>query len=151
MVLASKLIGRFAAAAVLAAFAMVAAPGEVLAQDSCQRDFSIIQKKRMAQIAALNKMAKRNKGKMDPRAACPRLRRLAKIEAELVGYMKKNKDWCQIPDNAIQGATKARARTVQLSGQACAVAAKIRRMQRQARQNAGPAAPPRPKLPAGPL
>jgi hypothetical protein len=106
----------------------------------------------MAQIGVLNRLGKAGKGHMDPIAACPAARALVGIESEMLGYMTKNKDWCNIPDNVIDGFKAARAKSQGFAGQACTVAAKVKQMQAQQRSQAaqGPAAAPL-KLPAGPL
>lgn len=120
---------------------------------SCQDDFQKLSQRRMSQIQVLNSLGKAGKGKMDPMAACPASRKLAAIEAEMLGYMEKNKEWCSIPDNVLDGFKQARAKTLQFSGQACAFAAKAKKMQetqrQQAAQGGGMMAPP--KLPSGPL
>ena len=140
----------FAAGAAIAVSIALTAPA--LAQASCQNDFSLIQGKREKQIAALNAMAKKSKGKLDPIAACPRLRALSATETELLAYMKKNKSWCNIPDNLIEQVEKGQGNTSRMAGQACKVAAQIAVMKKRAAQQAqqGPAVQ-RPKLPAGPL
>lgn len=120
----------------------------VLAQSSCQIDFGILQKKRMGYIATLNKQAKARKGKLDPRRACPTLRRLASAEAEMLKYMKKNKGWCNIPDKPIAQMTQTRARTAKLAGQACRAARTVRR---RGPPRGAARVPQRPKLPSGPL
>ncbi len=134
----------------------IAAPGgfgvsTAAAQSSCQIDFGILQKKRMAQIQALNASVKRNKGKLDARTACPRLRRLAAVEREMVAYMKKNKNWCQIPDEPIKQMTTTSAKTAKTAGDACRAVAMARKAAAQARGAAQSNAIQRPKLPSGPL
>lgn len=122
------------------------------AQSSCQIDFKLLTDKRMSFINALNQDAKRRKGKLDPRSACPRLRGLAKAEAAMLEYMKKNQKWCGIPEEPIKQMEGTRSKTAALAGQACKAAAQIRRMQSPARRaQSGLSAPPRPKLPSGPL
>jgi hypothetical protein len=75
------------------------------------------------------------------------LRKLAGMESELIAYMTKNKDWCAIPDNAIENASTGHAKTAQTAAQACNIAAQMKKAQeQQANGGAGPA-----KLPAGPL
>lgn len=119
------------------------------AAQSCQEDFQKLSEKRMAQIAALNKIGKAAQGKMDPIAACPAARRLVAIENEMFAYMNKNKDWCSIPDTVVDGFKQARAKTQNFASQACAVAAKVKKMQEE--QAAGGPASQVQKLPAGPL
>lgn len=141
------------AVAGLTMLAFLAGPGAANAQ-SCQEDFQKLTQRRMAQIQALNSLGKAGKGKMDPNAACPAAKKLVSIENEMLGYMTKNKDWCNIPDNVLDGFKQAGAKTRSFASQACTVAAKMKQMQQQQREQAanggGMGAPP-PKLPAGPL
>jgi Na+-transporting NADH:ubiquinone oxidoreductase subunit NqrC len=134
--------------------------GAAQAQSSCQDDFQRLTKRRMDAIATLNNHAKSHKGKMDPMAACPMARHLAGVETEMMNYMTKNKEWCAIPDNVIDGFKQARAKTMGFASQACSDAVKFQKMKEQAiRQqkaaaahaadNPGGMAPQ--KLPAGPL
>ena len=135
--------------------AMAAVPALAL---DCNADFQAFTNRAQGLTGALNASAKRNKGKLDPITACPRLRSLAAVQGEMLGYMVKNQDWCHIPDDAIAGAKAARAKSAGYAGQACAAVAQIAKIKRlQAQQaagggqpgNGGPPAPPR--LPAGPL
>ncbi len=138
--------------AALALMLAACAAAPAAAQQSCQDDFQRLSQKRMAQIETLNRIGKAGKGKMDPIAACPATRTLLGIETEMLNYMLKNKDWCNIPDNVIDGFKAARAKSQNFSSQACAFAAKVKQMQQQQREqaaNGGAAAPQ--KLPAGPL
>jgi hypothetical protein len=126
-----------------------AALGPALAQQSCQEDFKKLTERRMGQIAALNKIGKANKGKMDPIAACPMARKLSTIETEMLAYMEKNKEWCAIPDQVVDSFKQARAKTQGFASQACAFAAKAKKMQEQQSQAGGLGQPQ--KLPSGPL
>ena len=77
----------------------------------------------------------------------------------MLAYMVKNKDWCQIPDDAIAQLRASHAKSATFGGKACTVAAQIRKMKSQAAQAAqaggapggigGP--PPAQPLPTGPL
>lgn len=137
----------------LALLAFVAGAGAARAQ-SCQEDFQKLTQRRMAQIQVLNSLGKAGKGKMDPNAACPAAKKLVGIENEMLGYMTKNKDWCNIPDNVVDSFKQAGAKTKAFANQACTVAAKMKQMMQQQREQAanggGMGAPP-PKLPSGPL
>ena len=94
---------------------------------------------------------KAGKGKMDPTAACGAAKKLVGIETEMAGYMTKNKEWCNIPDNVVDGFKQARAKTQTFATQACAAAVKMKQMQEQAAQGGGPGMAPPQRLPAGPL
>jgi len=136
----------------LAAFAFALfAGGGALAQQSCQEDFQKLSVKRMGAIQALNDLGKAGKGKMDPAAACPVAKKLAGIETEMLNYMSKNQEWCNIPDNVVDGFKQAKAKTQNFATQACAAAVKMKEMQEQAAQGGGPGMAPPPKLPSGPL
>jgi hypothetical protein len=154
-------IGMFSlpVVAVLGAMAtpalFLASSGTAVAQSSCQIDFGILQKQRVAQIQALNREAKRRKGKLDPVTACSKLRNLAAIERKMVKYMTENKSWCGIPDGPIQQMTTSSKRTGATAGQACKAASNFRRAKalarRQQQQQSQGLAAQRPKLPSGPL
>lgn len=126
---------------------------------SCDKDFSKLANARVAQIAALNRLSKGGKGKMDPIAACSKLQGLAGIEARMVAYVEKNQDWCGIPDNVVGNIKKGRQNTVAFAGKACGAAANFRKMlaqrnvQRRSAASSGGSQPgPQvQRLPAGPL
>ncbi len=120
--------------------------GGALAQ-SCNEDIGALQQKRNVQIEALNKLTKATGGKLDPIAACPRLRQLASVEQEMLAYMEKNQNWCSIPGEIIEQVKGGVAKTSQIAAQACKIAAQARRMQEQQTQMA----PLAPALPRGPL
>ncbi len=130
----------------LAAAMLVAGAAGALAQ-SCNEDIGAIQQKRNAQLEALNKLTKAQGGKLDPIASCPRLRTLAALEREMLAYMQKNQSWCSIPEAIIEQVKTGSARTSQIAGQACKIAAQARQMQQQG----AAAAPAAPALPRGPL
>lgn len=134
---------------ILALVAILLAAGGAHAQ-SCQEDFQKLTVKRMAGIEALNNIGKAGKGKMDPEAACPAARRLVAVETEMMNYLAKNKEWCNIPDNVVDGFKDARGKTQNFASQACAAAAKMKQMRDQAAAGGGGMMAP-PKLPAGPL
>lgn len=143
---------KLAGASLLGLFVFASGAGGAAAQQSCQEDFQQLTQRRMSQIQVLNNLGKNGKGKMDPTAACPAARRLAGIETEMMNYMEKNKDWCAIPDNVVDGFKQARAKTQSFAAQACSFAAKVKKMQEQQReQAAGGGMMQAPKLPAGPL
>ena len=66
----------------------------------------------------------------------------------MIAYMEKNKDWCQIPDEAIAQLKANHAKSVAFSAKACKVAAQIKKMKEQQAQGGAPQAQP---LPTGPL
>jgi hypothetical protein len=119
----------------------------VPARADCNEDLGKLMQRREAIIQELNAAAKATQGKLDPTGACPKLRKLSGLETELIAYMTKNKEWCAIPDNAIENASGGHTKTAQTANQACTIAAQIKKAQeQQANGGAGPT-----KLPAGPL
>ncbi len=131
------------------AFALFAGfNGASAQQQSCSEDFQKLAAKRMEAIQTLNNLGKAGKGKMDPMAACPAAKKLLGTETEMLNYMSKNKEWCNIPDPVIENFKQARTKSQGFATQACAVAAKMKEAQEQGAQ--GGMAPP-PRLPAGPL
>lgn len=115
--------------AIAALLLAVALPS--VARADCNADFGKLMSKRMAEVAALNSNSKNNGGKLDPASACPRLRSLAAIEGELVSYIEKNKDWCNMPDELVEKMTASRAKTAGFATKACSFAAKMKQMQQQ--------------------
>jgi hypothetical protein len=114
----------------------------------CQQDISRISTERLSAIDALNKLAKANKGKLDPVAACPRFRTLVKIETEFRDYLVKNKDWCGVPDQIVDTVQQSTAKDAATSVKACALAVEFKKAQQAAAQGLAAQAP---KLPTGPL
>jgi hypothetical protein len=132
-------------------FLSLAATGGARAQ-SCNDDIGALGKKRMTHIEALGAISKAHGGKLDPIAACPQLRAMKDIEGEMLAYMVKNKEWCNIPDDFINNFKENTGKTAATAAKACEIAAKMKKMQ----ENGGFAGgtqnlPPPPKLPAGPL
>ena len=74
-------------------------------------------------------------------------------EEALLASMTKNKDWCQIPDDAINQLKASHAQSLSFGAKACTVAAQIAKMKKQAadaaHQGGGP--PAVQPLPTGPL
>jgi hypothetical protein len=149
--LAASTMSR-AATALGAAFLVLSVAGP--ARADCQEDIQGFMKRRDAIIAQLNVMSGGGGGKkkqLDPVAACPKFKSLATILGETVAYMEKNKDWCAIPDQLLEGAKGQRGQFQKTAGQACGIAAKIKEAQKQAAQGGGMGGPMVQKLPSGPL
>jgi hypothetical protein len=112
----------------------------------CSEDIGNLTKKRQAIIDGLNKLAKSSaNGQLDPAVSCPRLRSLAAAEEELLAYLQKNKDWCMVPDEAINNLTMSLNRSKSVSVRACNMAEQIKK-----NEEAGGLGGAQ-KLPAGPL
>lgn len=134
------------------AAALVAAAGP--ARADCQSDIQGFMKRRDGVIAELNKMTGGKKKQLDPIAACPKFRALTKIMGDAEAYFVKNKDWCQIPDQFVDGAKAQRAQFAKTAGQACGIAAKVEKMKKEAARQAAEGVMGQPQaqaLPHGPL
>ncbi len=118
---------------------------------SCNDDLAGFGKERNAEMEALNAISKAHDRKLDPVAACPHLRKMKDIEAKMAGYMAKNKEWCNIPDDFLAKFKENSERTAKIAEQACALAAKAKQMQESGGGGGLGNLPPPPKLPAGPL
>ena len=118
------------------------------AQQSCGDDLQKLQQKRQAALQGINDMVAAAKGKqLDPAAFCARSQPLSVVEVQMIAYMEKNKDWCQIPDEVVNQLKDAHAKTVSFSGRACKAAADQKKAQAQGAAGMPQAQP----LPAGPL
>jgi len=126
------------------------------ARADCQTDIQGYMKRRDGVIAQLKNMTQGKKKQLDPIAACPKFRALSGILGETVAYMEKNKDWCAIPDQMVDGAKQQRGQFASTASKACSIAAKVQQMkaqaEKQAAQGGGMGGGPQvQKLPAGPL
>lgn len=86
---------------------------------SCQIEFQKKTAERESAVARINAMMKR---RPSAQQACNAFNGLVGIENRMLKWMQDNKDWCQLPDEAINQMSEARARTRQVSGQACTAA-----------------------------
>jgi hypothetical protein len=131
--------------------------GPAFANGDCAGDLQKLAAKREDALKGINQMVTAAKGKkLDPEAFCARSRPLNTAEEAMLAYMLKNKDWCQIPDDAINQLKATHAKSVAFGGKACAVAAQIAKMKKQAAEAAQQGggvggAPAEQPLPAGPL
>jgi hypothetical protein len=126
------------------------------AQD-CATDLQALAAKREAALKNINELVASARGKkLDPDAFCARSRPLNIAEEAMLAYMQKNKDWCQIPDEAVNQLKETHIKSVAFGGKACTVAAQIKTMKAKAAQQAQQAQqaggqPAEQPLPAGPL
>lgn len=116
---------------------------------SCGDDLQKLSEKRAAALQSINAMVAAAKGKqLDPTVFCTKSQPLNVVENEMLAYMNKNKDWCQIPDDVIDQLKATHAKSLAFSNKACTVAAQMKKMKEQAEAGGAPQAQP---LPAGPL
>ena len=70
--------------------------------------------------------------KMDPKAACTVFGKLVTNGTTTLKWAETNKDWCQVPDQFVQGLKADHDRVVQMRGRACSFAAKQIEMEKKA-------------------
>jgi len=128
---------------------LAGASGAAFADQSCGDDLQKLAQRREAALQSINGLVAAAHGKqLDPAVYCARSAPLSQAEIAMIAYMEKNKDWCQIPDEALAQLKGAHAKSIAFAGKACNVAAQMKKMKEQAAQGAGPQVQP---LPAGPL
>jgi hypothetical protein len=120
-----------AAAAGLAALTLLAAPAQ--AQNSGCQDGQKLLGERQSLIQQINSWQKK---KVDPATACTVFTRLQGNGSRTLKWMEENKDWCQIPDQAIEAIRGQQGQVGQSRQRACTAAAQFKKMQEQARQQA---------------
>jgi hypothetical protein len=119
------------------------------AQQSCGEDLQKFAQRREAELTVINNLVKSAHGKqLDPAVFCAKSAGLNAAETAMIAYMEKNKDWCQVPDEALAMLKANHAKSLAFSGKACAVAAQMKKMKEQQAAGGGPQAQP---LPTGPL
>ncbi len=118
------------------AVAGIFATAPAFAQSSaCQEGQKILQE-RQNLIQQINKLSAGKKKQVDPRAACTVFSKLVVNGNAGQKWMTDNKDWCQVPDQVIEGFNKDHQRSQQFKGQACQAAAKMAEMEKRAKQQA---------------
>jgi len=134
----------------LAAWVFALAFHSPAAAQDCGSDLQRLAKAREDQLVVINNIVRAAKGKqLDPALFCAKSQPLNAAENALIAYMEKNKDWCQVPDDAIAQLRANHAKSLAFSAKACSVAAKIEKMKKEAAQGGGgPSIQP---LPTGPL
>ncbi|CAH1655235.1 conserved exported hypothetical protein [Hyphomicrobiales bacterium] len=85
---------------------------------------------RKALVERLNKLGK----KPDAKSACSLLTNLASNGSTTLKWVDSNKDWCQIPDEFVNGFKADNSRVTKFRGQACNAAAQQATMQKRAQQ-----------------
>ena len=146
MVFAS-LASRAATIALLA----VGVSGTAAFAGDCNTDIAALSQKRQAVMEKLNVLAKASKGKLDPVTSCPTLKNLVSTEAALLKYLEANKNWCNVPDAAVDNLKTADAKSQQFATQACTLAVQVKKQQQQQASGGNALGIEAQKLPTGPL
>ena len=124
--------------ALAAALMGAAAPASAQSTVCQQLGAHLTERKSLVQV--VQGMSANNK-KMDPKAACAAFGKLVTNGNTTLKWAETNKDWCQVPDQFIQGIKEDHDKIVKIRGQACSVAAKQTEMEKKAAsgQGGGPA------------
>ncbi|MFG1281008.1 hypothetical protein V5F34_03975 [Xanthobacter autotrophicus] len=111
-----KLTLAFATAVALAGTAL--STGAALAD--CQSDVASVRGELEEKGKALQAAIKK---KADPQTLCPLFRAYTASEAKWVKFLGDNKDWCQIPPQAIENAAEGAKKSVGIRNKICEAAA----------------------------
>ena len=100
------------------------------AQQSCGDDLKRLSEKRETELNKINALVRAAKGKpMNPGSVLRPVGRPERAETALIAYMEKNKDWCGVPDDALDGLKENHVKSLAFSDKACAVAAQMKKQQ----------------------
>jgi len=123
-------MGMVAAAVVGAPLMLGLGASPAAAQASGCEKITGFLNERKSIVERVNKLGKQPKAS----DACALLGRLANNGNETMKWIEANKDWCQIPQNFIDGLKADHGNVTKVRGQACSVAAKQAQMEKQARE-----------------
>lgn len=137
--------------AVAGAVAAGVLAGSAAYAGDCNGDIAGLSQKRQGFIDKLNVLSKASKGKLDPEKSCPALRGLVAAEGALLKYLEANKNWCSVPDSAVDGLKAAAGKSQTFATQACNIAMQVKKQQQQAAQGGSGLGLETQKLPTGPL
>lgn len=105
--------------AALAAALTMAGPRPAAANQACAEEFTPLRANVETRGRALQATIQ---GKRSREEVCAAAQRFQEAENRLIAYMRNNKDWCMIPDEALKNASAGQARTANLRRQACSAA-----------------------------
>jgi hypothetical protein len=130
----ARLAPAATAGLVIAALVGPMAPAQAQSS-SCQQAGSYMAE-RKSLVEAVQKLGGKDK-KMDAKAACAAFGKLVANGATMLKWAEANKDWCQVPEQFIQGIKTDHEKVTKIRGQACGAAAKQAEMEKNARSGQG--------------
>jgi hypothetical protein len=107
----------------LTATAAMLFPLFAVAQSSACQELGTHLTERKSLVQTIQGMSANNK-KMEPKAACAAFGKLVANGTTTLKWAEANKDWCQVPDQFVEGIKTDHDKIVKIRGQACAAAAK---------------------------
>jgi hypothetical protein len=117
----------------LAGLALAGLTGAAEAQSASCQDLGPQMMERKSLVEAVQKLGTGKEKKMEPKAACAAFGKLVTNGATMLKWAEANKDWCQVPDQFIDGIKADHEKVMKIRGQACGVAAKQAEMEKKAR------------------
>jgi hypothetical protein len=102
------------------------------ASNICDQGRKLLQERQNI-ITQINSWAKK---KIDPNTACSIFGRLQNNGSATLKWMESNKDWCQIPDDAVANLTTAQGQIVKNRNGACQAAAQFNKAKKEALKQA---------------
>jgi hypothetical protein len=124
------------AAATLAGAVAGSIPAQ--AQSAACQELGAHLTERKSLVEAIQKLGGGKDKKMDPKAACAAFGKLVANGSTTLKWAETNKDWCQVPDQFIEGIKTDHEKVSKVRGQACSVAAKQAEMEKKAAQSGPP-------------
>ena len=121
----------------LAGLMALAAPLPAQAQSASCQELGTYLSERKSLVEAIQKLGGTKEKKMDPKAACAAFGKLVANGTTTLKWAEANKEWCQIPDQFIQGIKTDHEKVSKIRGQACTVAAKQAEMEKKAAAGQG--------------
>jgi hypothetical protein len=118
------------------AAALFLSPMPVAAQSSPCQELGPHLAERKSLVEAISKLGGKNK-KMDAKAACAAFGKLVANGTTTLKWAETNKDWCQVPDQFIQGIKTDHEKVTKIRGQACTAAARQAEMEKKAASGQG--------------
>ena len=120
----------------LALAGLTGATAPAQAQSSTCQQLGPYMMERKSLVEAVQKLGGKDK-KMDPKAACAAFGKLAANGTTMLKWAETNKDWCQVPDQFVEGIKTDHEKVLKIRGQACGVAAKQTELEKKARSGQG--------------
>jgi hypothetical protein len=129
-------LGLAALAGIAGAAGLFVSSMPVAAQSSACQELGPQLAERKSLVEAISKLGGKNK-KMDAKAACAAFGKLVANGNSTLKWAEANKDWCQIPDQFIQGIKTDHEKVTKIRGQACTAAARQAEMEKKAASGQG--------------
>ena len=101
------------------------------AQSATCQEFQKTLEERQSIVQRINQMGKK---KVHPRDACALFTQLQANGQKATKWLEVNKDWCQIPQQFVDGFTGDQAQVTKVRGQACSAAAKFAEAEKRAKE-----------------